>query len=132
MEFHLHHTHIFASDVEASIRFYEELFDARVVLDTELHGVRNVFMWIGNGRLHLYDQPPKNPVRGNIHHFGIQTTDIEGAVARLRARGVPLRREITDLGAWKYVMVLAPDDVLIELFEVNKMAIPLEYIDFFE
>ena len=42
----------------------------------ELTGARNVFIRIGNGRLHLYDQPPKNPGRGSIHHFGIQTDNL--------------------------------------------------------
>jgi catechol 2,3-dioxygenase-like lactoylglutathione lyase family enzyme len=73
---HIHHVHIFASDIDKSIRFYEEYFGAKLILDAEFAGARNVFMRIGNGRLHLYDQPPKNPGRGGIHHFGMQTDDI--------------------------------------------------------
>ena len=51
---HLHHVHIFASDLIESIKFYEENFDGKVILDAEVAGARNVFMRIGNGRLHLY------------------------------------------------------------------------------
>ena len=61
---HIHHVHIFASDIRKSIRFYEDIFDGEVVLDMEVAGARNVFMKIGNGRIHFYDQPPKNPVKG--------------------------------------------------------------------
>ncbi len=132
MEFHLHHTHIFASDIDVSVRFYEEMFGGEVVLDTEVAGARNVFMRIGTGRLHFYAQPPKNKVRGNIHHFGIQTDDIEAAVDRLIAKGVTFRKGITDIGAWMYVMVPAPDDILIELFQIRESAIPPEFLDFFE
>jgi catechol 2,3-dioxygenase-like lactoylglutathione lyase family enzyme len=128
---HIHHVHIFASDIGKSIKFYEEFFGGQVILDSELAGVRNVFIQIGKGRLHLYDQPPKNPVRGSIHHFGIQTDMIEEIVGKLRAGGVVLKKGITDLGFWKYIMVPAPDEILIELFQVDKTKLPPQYIDYF-
>lgn len=132
MTHHLHHVHIFASDIEKSITFYKECFNGHVVLDMELAGARNVFMKIGNGRMHLYDQPPRFSGRGSIHHFGIQTDDIEGAVAHMKARGIVFPKGITDAGFWKYIMVPAPDDILIELFEVDKTQIPAEYQNYFE
>jgi catechol 2,3-dioxygenase-like lactoylglutathione lyase family enzyme len=129
---HVHHVHIFASDIDKSIKFYEEFFGSRVILDSELTGARNVFMRIGNGRLHLYDQPPKNPGKGSIHHFGIQTDDIEGVVNKLRSRGVLLKKGISDLGFWKYIMVPAPDEILIELFQIDKTKLPPQYLNHFE
>jgi catechol 2,3-dioxygenase-like lactoylglutathione lyase family enzyme len=129
---HIHHVHIFASDIKKSVRFYERYFGGEVVLDMEVASARNVFMKIGNGRIHFYDQPPKNPVRGSIHHFGIQTDDIEAIVNRLRSDGVDLKKDITDLGFWKYIMVLAPDEILIELFEVDKSKIPGQFQSYFE
>ena len=129
---HVHHVHIFASDIDKSIRFYEEFFGGSVVLDTELAGARNVFMRIGKGRLHLYDQPPKNLDRGSIHHFGIQTDDIEEVVNRLRSGGVVLKKGMTDLGFWKYIMVPAPDEILIEIFQVDRTKLPQQYLDYFE
>ncbi len=132
MPCHVHHVHIFASDIEKSIKFYQEFFGGKVILDSELAGARNVFMKIGHGRLHFYDQPPKNPGRGSIHHFGIQTDDIEEAVDKLRSAGVALRKGITDLGFWKYVMVPAPDNILIELFQVDKGKLPPIFDEYFE
>ncbi len=129
---HIHHVHIFASDIDESIRFYEEYFGAKLILDTELAGARNVFMRVGKGRLHLYDQPPKHPGRGSIHHFGIQTDDIEGVVSAMKAKGVEFKKGITDFGFWRYVMIPAPDDILIELFEVDKTRIPLQLSNYFE
>lgn len=131
MNTHLHHVHIFASDIETSIRFYTELFGGKIILDSAMAGARNVFIQIGSGRLHLYDQPPKNPGRGSIHHFGIQTDDLAGMVDRLKLAEIPLKKNITDLGLWKYIMVPAPDGVLIELFEVNREKIPDEYQSYF-
>lgn len=128
----LHHVHIFASDINKSIKFYEEVFGGKVVVDSEFAGARNVFMEIGTGRIHFYDQPPKNPVRGNIHHFGIQTDDIEGMFEKMKAMGIEFKKDITNLGFWKYIMVPAPDDILVELFEVDRSKIPEEYRDYFE
>jgi len=128
----IHHTHIFASDISKSIKFYEENFGGEVVIDMPFAGARNVFMRIGSDRLHFYDQPPKHPVRGNIHHFGILTDDIEGMVSWLRENGVALDKGITDLGSWKYVMVPAPDDILIELFQVDKTKIPAGLSSYFD
>jgi catechol 2,3-dioxygenase-like lactoylglutathione lyase family enzyme len=132
MNNHIHHVHIFASDLNRSIKFYEDSFDGKIVLDMELAGARNVFMIIGKGRIHFYDQPPRFSGRGSIHHFGIQTDNIEGVIKKLRFNGVVLKKNITDAGFWKYIMVPAPDDILIELFEVDKKQIPSEFINYFE
>jgi catechol 2,3-dioxygenase-like lactoylglutathione lyase family enzyme len=129
---HIHHVHILASDIEKSIKFYQEFFGGKVILDAELAGARNVFIKIGNGRLHLYDQPPKNPGKGSIHHFGIQTDDIEEVVSKLISGGVVLKKGISDLGFWKYIMVPAPDEILIELFQVDKTNLPPEYLNYFD
>ena len=40
MSNHIHHVHIFASNLNASIKFYEDFFDGKVVLDMELAGAR--------------------------------------------------------------------------------------------
>jgi catechol 2,3-dioxygenase-like lactoylglutathione lyase family enzyme len=132
MHHHIHHVHIFASDLDKSVRFYKDFFDGNVILDMELAGARNVFMRVGNGRIHFYDQPPKFSGRGSIHHFGIQTDDIQGVVKKMKAAGVPFTKDITDAGFWKYIMVPAPDDILIELFEVDKKQIHAEMLSYFE
>jgi catechol 2,3-dioxygenase-like lactoylglutathione lyase family enzyme len=130
--YHIHHVHILASDIEKSIKFYQEFFGGKVILDAELAGARNVFIKIDNGRLHLYDQPPKNPGKGSIHHFGIQTDDIEEVISKLISGGVVLKKGISDLGFWKYIMVPAPDEILIELFQVDRAKLPPQYLAYFE
>jgi catechol 2,3-dioxygenase-like lactoylglutathione lyase family enzyme len=129
---HIHHIHILASDIEKSIKFYQEFFGGKVILDAELAGARNVFIKIGNGRLHLYDQPPKNPGKGSIHHLGIQTDDIEEVFSKLISGGVVLKKGISDLGFWKYVMVPAPDEILIELFKIDRTKLPPKFVDYFD
>jgi catechol 2,3-dioxygenase-like lactoylglutathione lyase family enzyme len=129
---HLHHVQIFASDIEKSIRFYQDIFGGRILMDTEISGARNILMRIGNGRLVIYDQPPKDSGRGGIHHFAIQTDDLEGNVERMKRKGISFKKEIADNGYIKYIMVPAPDNILVEYFEVNKAILPEEYAEFFE
>ena len=131
MPHHMHHVHLFAADLDKSLKFYTSFFGGELVLDLEVAGARNIFMKIGTGRIHFYDQSPKMPGPGSIHHFGIQTDDINRDYKRLRAGGVPFKKEITDLGYMKYIMVPAPDQVLIELFEVKRALIPEEYLEYF-
>lgn len=132
MDNHIHHVHIFASDLDESLKFYEGCFGGQIVSDMELAGARNVFMKIGKGRLHFYDQSPSYSGRGSIHHFGIQTDDIESIVEKLKFKGIELTKDIIDEGAWRYIMVPAPDDILLEIFEINKDKIPTFLRDYFE
>ena len=128
----IHHVHIFASDLARSVEFYQEAFGGKVIFDADVAGARNVFMKIGKGGIHFYDQPPRYSGRGSIHHFGIQTDNLEEDYARLAAMGVQFTKGVTDRGYWKYVMAPAPDDILIEYFQVDREKIPPELRDYFE
>jgi catechol 2,3-dioxygenase-like lactoylglutathione lyase family enzyme len=121
---HVHHAHLFASNLDASLKFYQEMFGAEILADLNMAGARNVFLAIGQGRLHFYNQPPKDEGKGAIHHIGIQTDDLEVLVVHMKARGFQFRNEIADFGFWKYVMVQAPDNVLLELFQIVKEKLP--------
>jgi catechol 2,3-dioxygenase-like lactoylglutathione lyase family enzyme len=131
MAYDLHHVHLFASDVDRSIRFYQDIFDAEVLVDSEFAGARNIFLKIGRCRIHLYDQRPKHPGRGSMHHIGIRTDDLDGALKQMKKRGVVLNKGIRDHGIWRYVMVPAPDDILVELFEVDEEKLPSGASDLF-
>ena len=113
----LHHAHLMASDVEATIGFWRDAFGAEVAGDTDMAGSRNVFLDVGGGRLNLYDQPPNH--RGPVNHLGVQVDDVEATVAKLESLGFaprPIRTE----GALSYSMVEGPDGVLIEVFSFDE------------
>jgi catechol 2,3-dioxygenase-like lactoylglutathione lyase family enzyme len=122
MTFDLHHAHIFAGDIDATIAWWSRHFDGRVLRDEVLAGARNVFLGVGSGRIHIYDQPPRDGGRGAIHHLGIKVTGLRDAWARLQAAGVTSRQGLREFEGWRYVMVAAPDDVLLELFEFDDPA----------
>ena len=60
MKCNLHHVHLFASDFEASIGFYREMFGAEIVSDGKVAGVRNLLIRIGTGHINFYEQPPRD------------------------------------------------------------------------
>ena len=124
MKIDLDHAHLFASDVDETIRWWSEMLGARVVFDLEVAGARNVRLAVGRGFIHLYDQPPRVIGSGSVHHLGIQTDDLEALVTSMVAKGFQFRRPIKDFGAMKYAMATAPDNVLLELFETVEMASP--------
>jgi catechol 2,3-dioxygenase-like lactoylglutathione lyase family enzyme len=124
----LHHAHLFASDVDRSIAFWRDHFGAVVLVDTVFAGARNVFMRIGEGRLHLYDQAPKHVGAGTVHHLGIETDELDALVARLKVAGV----SVTDVrrhAEGDYAMAEGPDGLLLELFQPHAERLPAALIE---
>lgn len=121
MQIDLDHAHLFASDIDETIRWWGDMLGARVVFDLEIAGARNVRLAVGRGFINLYDQPPRVVGSGSVHHLGIQTDDLEALVASMEGKGFHFRRPIKDFGIMKYVMAAAPDNVLLELFQTTEM-----------
>lgn len=115
--YHLQHVHLFASNIEATLAFYTRWFDARVVWDGDYGGARNVFVKIGIGAMHLYEQPPRDLGRNAVHHLGMQVVGLRDLYDRMKAAGVHLPNPIREHSGGGYFMVKAPDDVLLEVFE---------------
>lgn len=115
----VHHTHLMASDIEASLEFYRRWFDAVVVADFDYAGARNVFVAVGSGRLHFYDQPPRSTERNAINHVGLVVRGLDALADAMRDAGVSLPKGVQRFADGNYLMVEAPDRVLLELFEPN-------------
>jgi catechol 2,3-dioxygenase-like lactoylglutathione lyase family enzyme len=116
----LDHVHLFASNIEVTIKFFKKCFDAKVIWDEQAAGVRNVRIRIGQSFVHFYDQPPKGVRGGSIHHLGIETDDLDGLVAKMKSLGISFKNQISEEDKFKYVMVQGPDDLLIELFQCKE------------
>ncbi len=120
MRISLDHAHIFASNLDATIHFFQAMFGATVIWDEDAAGARTVRLAIGRAFIHIYDQPPREGRRGIVHHLGIETDDLHGLVERMKTRGFHFRNAIRDEPRFRYVMIAAPDDLLIELFEAKE------------
>ncbi|MFV0525481.1 MAG: VOC family protein [Acidimicrobiales bacterium] len=119
----VHHTHLMASDIQTSLDFYRRWFDAVVVADFDYAGARNVFVAVGSGRLHFYDQPPRTTERNAVNHVGLVVEGLDHLAEAMAEAGVPLPKGVQRFPDGNYLMVEAPDRVLLELFEPNRDAI---------
>jgi predicted enzyme related to lactoylglutathione lyase len=115
--YHLQHIHLFASDIDATIEFYSRWFDAEVIWDGGVAEARNVFMKIGIGAMHLYDQAPRGAGKNAVHHLGMQVVGLAELYERMKAAGLHIPNPIRELGGGGYFMLGAPDGVVIEVFE---------------
>jgi len=120
MRINLDHAHLFASDLAATVAFFETMFGASVVWDEVVAGARGIRLQIGRAFIHAYDQPPKGQRGGAVHHLGIETDDLAGLVRKMTSSGFVFRNEIREANGFKYVMIAGPDDLLIELFECHE------------
>jgi catechol 2,3-dioxygenase-like lactoylglutathione lyase family enzyme len=127
----LHHAHLMASDIDATIAFWREGFGAEVVGDVEFAGARNIFLRVGASRIHLYDQPPKSAGQATVHHLGVQTDELETVVQRLRTLGVSVTDIRREPGA-AYAMAEGPDRLLVEIFQPDPAALPPNLREYFE
>lgn len=124
MTIDLHHAHLFASDIDATVSWWTRYMGAKVLYDGTMAGARNVFIAVGTGRLHIYDQPPRDLGRGAIHHLGLRVSNLRSEWARLQAEGLTSPNGLREHSGWRYVMILAPDGVLLELFEFDDPTAP--------
>jgi len=127
MRVELQHIHIFASDMEATIGFWREMFGAEVLIDATRPGSRSVVLGLGTGRLAIYDQAPQQAGTGGaIHHIGLQTDDLDALMLHMKERGVRFTESVNDSGFIRYTFVPAPDGIVLDLFQVYPGKIPEE------
>jgi catechol 2,3-dioxygenase-like lactoylglutathione lyase family enzyme len=96
----LHHTALVSSDVERTVRFYQEVVGfplTELIENRDYPGSSHFFFDIGNGNLlAFFDFPglavePYAEVLGGLHHVAISVAPEEwkAAIERLDAAGVP-------------------------------------------
>lgn len=81
----LNHVSVSAVDVEASARFYEELFGMER-LPTPRFSIPVVWLRLGELQLHLFQGDGADAPR--FHHFGIEVDDFEAFYVRLQELGI--------------------------------------------
>jgi len=128
----LDHIHIYAAEPEQTIRFYQDCFNAeRMGTLPNRSGTGNHFLLLGGQVLIISAFPPgmssspppevgDGAVRAGfgVAHFGLQTSDLDAVVARLRERDAHVHDEPFQNGAIRFVYASAPDGVVLEIVEL--------------
>jgi len=123
----LHHLHFKCSDMEASIRFFQEVFDGEELSRLEFQGMPIVRMQVGGEIFSFSPQEPgeevesvTKPARYGLYHIGLRVKDLDQAVAEIRRRGLTITKEPTAVtDQVRVAFFLGPDDYSIELVEVK-------------
>lgn len=129
---HIHHVHVFSVNIDVAVFWWKTVLGGKVIFDGDFGGSRNVFMKLGGGRIHFYDQRPRDDAKGAIHHIGIRVNGLENLVKKLVEKKIPLRNNIREFGNWRYIMCPAPDNILLELFEIDINGMPLALAEYFD
>ena len=125
----LHHAGVVVSDLEASARFYAELFGASVALRVDEEPFSLVMLDLGNAFVELLVFRP--PVHGvpvphghavGAGHVALAVDDVAGSYDRMRSRGVhfegPPRRIVAGPSAGHVIaFCLDPDGNRVELIQ---------------
>ncbi|MFI4981530.1 MAG: VOC family protein, partial [Nevskiales bacterium] len=97
--FTFEHIHLRSPDPEATARFYEKMFDARIVR-TMLDGKPRVELELGGMLIFIAEvapdgktaAPPISPYQG-LDHFGLTVNGIDAVVAELKAKGAEITHQ---------------------------------------
>jgi|TARA_B100002003_G_scaffold243303_2_gene267527 catechol 2,3-dioxygenase-like lactoylglutathione lyase family enzyme len=118
-KYSLEHVHLNSNDPVNTAAFYEKMLGAKITGTGAMpDGRKNVTLDIGGLALRITE--PAEPKNVALDHIGLETDDIEKAIADMKAEGVAVVKEIGPLRGGKFAFFLAPDDVLIELIERGK------------
>ena len=120
------HIHLISPDPVKTAEFYEMAFDAKrgavtprpdggVSVQLNIEGVRILIMSARDESQNAEDSPKK---RYGLEHFGLNTDNLDAAVADLKAKGVRFVEEIRLAPSGvRIAFLMAPDNVMIELVE---------------
>jgi YD repeat-containing protein len=81
----INHVSIGAPDLEASVRFYTEVFGMERVAAPTFPGLRVAWLQLGDQQLHLFERAVTAP---QFHHLGLDVDDFEAVYLKLRELGI--------------------------------------------
>lgn len=124
-----HHIALQTSDFAASLQFYTEVMGMELAAEFEGDGRRIILLDIGDGsHLELFapkagTSPGRDAENAVLFHFALATTDIVGALERVRNAGMEITTDLTTVALGPLNVTLAfftgPGGEVVELFQVN-------------
>jgi len=121
------HVHLVSPDPVKTAAFYEKAFGAKDEGTTELADGRTLAS-VGLDGMSIKVTPPRDvplvpntlPGGCGLEHFGLRTDNLEAAMAELKAKGIRVVKEITEINPkTRIAFFLSPEDVLVELLETS-------------
>jgi lactoylglutathione lyase len=125
MKFGFDHVHLIGSDLDASERFYREMFGAETVGRRDAGGAMNLMMRLDGINLFIRSPRPAETVQSDgaelrytYDHFGVVVQDLSSAIEELRAKGVKILQEPRSARQGTHVAFIeGPDHTRIEVLQ---------------
>jgi lactoylglutathione lyase len=125
MKFGFDHVHLVGSDLDASERFYRDMFGAETIGRRDASGAANLMMRLDGINLFIRSPRPNEQVtddgqdiRYTYDHFGVAVADLRAAIEELRGKGVPILQEPRTVRPGTHVaFVEGPDHTRIEVLQ---------------
>lgn len=114
----LHHAGIHVSDLEASTKFYQDLFEFPVAQEFTSGDAEIKMLDLGTGMLELIQShgSPGTPPDGNWSHIAISETNLDSLLKKLEKRSIETRLVTMDNGN-RLCFFNDPDGHLIEIMD---------------
>lgn len=119
----LNHIHVVCSDLPASESWFLDGVGAELVERRESRGIPTSELLLGGIRV-LLRAASKDENRADgeqrkygIDHFGLDVTDVDALVEKLRARGIEIAREPENSPRNRVAFITGPDNLVIELVQ---------------
>ena len=125
MKFGFDHVHLVGSDLDASERFYRDMFGAQTIARRDARGAVNLMMRLDGVNLFIRSARDSEQVtadgteiRYTYDHFGVVVENLVEAVEELRGKGVTVLQEPSTVRPGTHVaFVEGPDHTRIEVLQ---------------
>lgn len=114
----LNHVGIYVSDLENSIKFYDEIFAFQKVNEFTSGEAKIAMLDIGDGMLELVQRPgsPCEPPKGNWSHLAIHDPEFDQTMDKLETKSIKTR-QVTMANGNRLCFFTDPDGHVIEIME---------------
>ena len=125
MKFGFDHVHLVGSDLDASERFYRDMFGAETIGSRDASGAINLMMRLDGINLFIRTPRPSEQVtadgtdiRYTYDHFGVVVQDLSAAIEELRSKGVKVLQEPREARpGTRFAFIEGPDHTRIEVLQ---------------
>ena len=131
--FQFDHVHLRSPDPDATARFFETLFDAKVTRGiyppgTLYPGKMRVTMTVGGQKILIAPTHPHDPMAAappfpyyGLEHIGFTVEDLDATIAALRAKGadIAVGPLIRDAGTY-LAFIRGPEGIMVELVQQRR------------
>jgi len=121
------HIHLRSPDVEATARWYENMFGAEIIRSVQSDGRPRLDLNLGGVAVFIAQVPPEQAVAAppeppylGLEHIGLRVDGIDGVVAELKQKGAEFSVEPKTIRPGVRIAFLrGPQNVHIELLDRN-------------